>query len=518
MWIGKFDRDTIENLTKKTGSAKKFNVFIKMLHSALDQTSESVLVDILTPRDLELLRDRKQREAQFQGGDGNLQGKLDDSKMFVILTYICEFEKVHYPLCLSKSIPKEQQLLQTINALRQELAATKSNTTANNSMLGSLAHFTVGVPHPDFSAQSSAQKPSPILQNSSPPFNNVQLQQQAAAQTPSAASVRIGVLEQQLSEQHEQHKHELAVLFAKIDALEAQVRLKDRIIADKDRDLLELRKHHRKNSTDIRDRSASKDNVRVNRYLGERSGSNSQKSNSAKKPKLPMTKTYNYMMAKPKLPTAPVTKPAARHPTPKKAPVHRSSPSGVQRNNPGYLPAARRSQDSFNSRDSGEMKSQKGGSRKVSRSNSVSSLSHKGLNTSNGSLKKPRSPGYRNSPKLGGIRHNSPGQKRPGSPFRFQDTRDMFRSDNHQRDGSDGSDSRERRKRARQMKDIDNFHLNRPVVQTQPTKHKSALKAQKLGYPVVSHQESEEVDQDLFEIHQKFEKLSKALASGTGKN
>lgn len=76
-WEGQFDEDFVENLTKKTGNTKSFKVFCKMLYSALDQSSESVMLDVLTPRDLELLRERKTKETGNHGGTPtNSQGKI----------------------------------------------------------------------------------------------------------------------------------------------------------------------------------------------------------------------------------------------------------------------------------------------------------------------------------------------------------------------------------------------------------------------------------------------------------
>lgn len=42
----------VEGITQKTGSAKKFSVFVKMLLTALGHGSESVFVDLLTYADL----------------------------------------------------------------------------------------------------------------------------------------------------------------------------------------------------------------------------------------------------------------------------------------------------------------------------------------------------------------------------------------------------------------------------------------------------------------------------------
>jgi coiled-coil domain-containing protein 61 len=49
----------IEDITTKTGNYKKFQVFVKMVATALQQTSESVVMDLLTYADLEMLKARK---------------------------------------------------------------------------------------------------------------------------------------------------------------------------------------------------------------------------------------------------------------------------------------------------------------------------------------------------------------------------------------------------------------------------------------------------------------------------
>ncbi len=133
-WEGQFEEEYIESLTKKTGNAKSFKVFCKMLSSALEQSSESVLVDVLTARDLELLKERKVRESSSGGhSQGKFESlgsaaKIDDSKMFVILTYMVEFDKVHYPLSLTKvnAGTDKQHLLGVIDSLRKELASVKA--------------------------------------------------------------------------------------------------------------------------------------------------------------------------------------------------------------------------------------------------------------------------------------------------------------------------------------------------------------------------------------------------------
>lgn len=58
-WHGEFAAKYIEDITSKTGSFKKFGVFVRMLQSAVLQQSDSVFVDLLTCQDLELLKAKK---------------------------------------------------------------------------------------------------------------------------------------------------------------------------------------------------------------------------------------------------------------------------------------------------------------------------------------------------------------------------------------------------------------------------------------------------------------------------
>ncbi len=52
----------IENITKKTGHFKRFYVFCRMLRNAFKQTSETVFVDLLNPKDIQTWKQ------QLQGG------------------------------------------------------------------------------------------------------------------------------------------------------------------------------------------------------------------------------------------------------------------------------------------------------------------------------------------------------------------------------------------------------------------------------------------------------------------
>jgi hypothetical protein len=112
----------INEITTKTGNFKAYPVFLKMLLSALRQSSDSVCVDLLTYSDLEVLKAKRLRRA---GHDVPLPASngVSNNKRYLILTYQGEFDKVHYPLPLAyDEYPDPSVLKRTIANLRGALA------------------------------------------------------------------------------------------------------------------------------------------------------------------------------------------------------------------------------------------------------------------------------------------------------------------------------------------------------------------------------------------------------------
>ena len=77
-------------MTFKAGSSKKFNIFLIMLISALENTSSAVIIDLETHNDLEKMRNKPVL--------GNT------NTIYLILTYLSEFDKVYYPLPLQLKV------------------------------------------------------------------------------------------------------------------------------------------------------------------------------------------------------------------------------------------------------------------------------------------------------------------------------------------------------------------------------------------------------------------------------
>ncbi|EAR95635.1 variable flagellar number 3, putative (macronuclear) [Tetrahymena thermophila SB210] len=119
IWNNSFTKDYVEDSTQKAGNFKKFNTFLKMLISAINKSSESVSLNILSYQDLEALKSRKNQNKQ-QSTSINASSVLAKKK-FLILQYQVEYDKVQYPLSLDlNENPDPLTLKQIISRLRLE--------------------------------------------------------------------------------------------------------------------------------------------------------------------------------------------------------------------------------------------------------------------------------------------------------------------------------------------------------------------------------------------------------------
>ncbi|KAI8912670.1 hypothetical protein EDD86DRAFT_201980 [Gorgonomyces haynaldii] len=109
-YSGSFKPTYIEQITKKTGNFKKFNIFVEMLLSALKKSSNSVSIDFLTVQDLKL-----QNQNQ------------DSRRIYLVVTYAVAFDRVHYPIPLMLLEPVDHShLTREIEKLKKELVGTVS--------------------------------------------------------------------------------------------------------------------------------------------------------------------------------------------------------------------------------------------------------------------------------------------------------------------------------------------------------------------------------------------------------
>ena len=83
-----------------------------MVQSALKVESDKVYIDILTQNDLELLKKKTNNPS-------STTSQTTNKKRYFILTYIGEFEKVHYPLPLNFiEEPDAESLRKTITRMK----------------------------------------------------------------------------------------------------------------------------------------------------------------------------------------------------------------------------------------------------------------------------------------------------------------------------------------------------------------------------------------------------------------
>ena len=135
-WNGIFDARYLEEITNKAGSPKSFEVFIKMLMSGLANESDNVLVDLLSYKDLEMMRNKKTNNTS--GNNLNESGSMNQdlsiiNKKYLIISYTNEFEKVHYPLPLSFILqPDISHTLRTIERLKKLNQKISSQNPNNN--------------------------------------------------------------------------------------------------------------------------------------------------------------------------------------------------------------------------------------------------------------------------------------------------------------------------------------------------------------------------------------------------
>ncbi|CAD7950579.1 unnamed protein product [Amoebophrya sp. A25] len=194
VWSANFLPSFLEEITRRTGNFKTYPVFAKMLLTAMmssttsgqDQTevdaasaevaagggsaadssfgqkelqlqtsctstsssTTSVYLDLLTYRDLEMLRARADKPGPpgtcTSPNTSSTQIGAPNNKRYLILTYCGEFDKNHYPLALhpDETTPTEpeamrrmiQQLQEEVVQLQQVASSNTSN--ANNAVLG----------------------------------------------------------------------------------------------------------------------------------------------------------------------------------------------------------------------------------------------------------------------------------------------------------------------------------------------------------------------------------------------
>ena len=117
-WFNAFTPEYIDEMTRKTGNQRRYDVFTNMLASALEKTSSrrpnsqtplDLSLDLLFVEDLERMRDAN-GGTHSDSVDATIQSAANKSRCFLIVAYAVEFERTFYPLPLNKSGPPSTNL------------------------------------------------------------------------------------------------------------------------------------------------------------------------------------------------------------------------------------------------------------------------------------------------------------------------------------------------------------------------------------------------------------------------
>ncbi|EPZ31167.1 hypothetical protein O9G_001078 [Rozella allomycis CSF55] len=136
LFSNELNAEYIEEMTKKTGNYKKFNLFVDMVASAIHRKNSTVGFDLLNPSDIETLKGTKR---------SSINTDLDRLKKYLVLNYAVAYDRyhyfqngfrVHYPLPLilneeencqkenifpgSPNFRKEPTIKETLRTLRKE--------------------------------------------------------------------------------------------------------------------------------------------------------------------------------------------------------------------------------------------------------------------------------------------------------------------------------------------------------------------------------------------------------------
>ncbi|KAJ3205853.1 Coiled-coil domain-containing protein 61, partial [Clydaea vesicula] len=135
IYHSKFSPQYIEEMTRKTGNFKSFAIFVEMLISSMDKTSNSVFLDLLSNQDLE---EMKKQSNAFINYNRKTQDITSNKKIYLILTYAIAFDRIHYPLPLSlgnSSIKNENFNFQQQNVVNNFKINDNSSELLNSQIM-----------------------------------------------------------------------------------------------------------------------------------------------------------------------------------------------------------------------------------------------------------------------------------------------------------------------------------------------------------------------------------------------
>jgi hypothetical protein len=125
-WRGEYTSQAIEQITQKANGDKTYEQFVRIMLMALEQKTDKIFIDFLTPQDIELLKAKRKSNSQTQNKNSS-SNPQQSTKRFVILTQSTDFDKVHFPLTLYWIVnPDQESLKRTLKRVAEEYKKMKT--------------------------------------------------------------------------------------------------------------------------------------------------------------------------------------------------------------------------------------------------------------------------------------------------------------------------------------------------------------------------------------------------------
>ncbi|CAH8467378.1 unnamed protein product [Schistosoma rodhaini] len=132
-WHSTLTESFVEELTRKTGNFKRFNIFCSMMQSALSKRSSFLKLDLLNYEDLNEIRKMKILNDCLSP---RCPVTVSGNRRYLILSYTTEFDKIHYPIpMLFVGCPTPDVYRNTIHKLRAKLFSVQSTMSFSEQQL-----------------------------------------------------------------------------------------------------------------------------------------------------------------------------------------------------------------------------------------------------------------------------------------------------------------------------------------------------------------------------------------------
>ncbi|CAH8457633.1 unnamed protein product [Schistosoma guineensis] len=134
-WHSTLTESFVEELTRKTGNFKRFDIFCSMVQSALSKRSSFLKLDLLNYEDLNEIRKMKILNDCLPP---RCPVTVSGNRRYLILSYTTEFDKIHYPIpVLFVGCPTPDVYRNTIHKLRAKLFSVQSTMGFSEQQLDS---------------------------------------------------------------------------------------------------------------------------------------------------------------------------------------------------------------------------------------------------------------------------------------------------------------------------------------------------------------------------------------------